>query len=338
MQTKPHSLTNVSAALALALIAPAGAIEAPADDAPPPPAAEAPIEHEAPAAEAGQQEPEAKQPKPEAKAAIAYLGVVSAQVPAMLAEHLGLKPGEGVLVQAVMPESPAAKAGVAVHDVITSVGKEAVGTSMDLTREVGARKPGETIHLNVIHKGKTAELDVTLGTRPNEMARINPKALEQLNLDGVPDELADRVRGMIEGNLGGIDMQFGGDAGLAAPPQMEDAMREMKKRMEDAMQGLKLPEPGNGPDINVQQNAAIRLLDEQGSIELKSNNGGKEVTIRDKDNKITWTGPWDTEQDKAAAPEDVRKRVERMNIDQNFQGNGLRLQLRGGIHDPIDPE
>jgi hypothetical protein len=67
-------------------------------------------------------------------------------------------------------------------------------------------------------------------------------------------------------------------------------------------------------------------MDDQGSIELKSNEGGKEITVRDKDQNITWTGPWDTDQDKAAAPDDVRKRVERLDFDSG--ANGLRLRLR----------
>jgi hypothetical protein len=70
-------------------------------------------------------------------------------------------------------------------------------------------------------------------------------------------------------------------------------------------------------------------MDEQGSIELKSTDGSKEVTIRDKENNITWTGPWDTEQDRAAAPDDVRQRVERLNLDTRIQGNGIHL--RGGF-------
>ena len=120
---------------------------------------------------------------------------------------------------------------------------------------------------------------------------------------------------------------------LEIAPKLEAEMHEMKQRMEKAMQGLNglnvPPAAPGGPRIEVQQGATIRLMDEQGSIELKSNDGGKEVTIRDKDNKISWNGPWDTDQDKAAAPEDVRQRMERLNLDSKFQGNGLRLQLGG---------
>ena len=59
---------------------------------------------------------------------------------------------------------------------------------------------------------------------------------------------------------------------------------------------------------------------------MKSNDDSKEVTIRDKQDNVVWNGPWDTAQDKQAAPEDVRKRVDGLNIDDTFKGAGLRLK------------
>ena len=292
---KTPSFPDLTAALTAMLLAPAWAIEAPADNAPPPPAA-------------------ATTPR---KA-----------VAGMLAEHLKLPAGEGIVVQALMPDGPAAKAGVAVHDIITHVADQAVGSGADLTRQVAAHQPGATIHLKVIHKGQAAGLDVTLGTRPDSVSVLEPGPLDQLNLDGIPKELADRVRDAIQGNLGGMDLNADPNAAADAP-ELQEAMREMKKRMQNAMEGLKAPDAAGQPKIEVQQGAAIRLMDEQGSIEMKSNEGGKEVTIRDKANKVTWSGAWDTEQDKAAAPEDVRQRVERLHIDSKYQGNGLRLRFPG---------
>ena len=52
--------------------------------------------------------------------------------------------------------------------------------------------------------------DVTLGVRPQEPAGLEARPLDHLNLDGMPEELANRVRDMIQGNLGGLEMQFGG--------------------------------------------------------------------------------------------------------------------------------
>jgi hypothetical protein len=297
-------------------VMPVFAIEAPPDDAPPPvevaPQSTTP---EAPPAAEG----------PVEKAGVGYLGVVSTTVPEVLAEHLGLKAGQGIVVSAVMPDGPASKAGLAVHDVITRVAGDPVGSPGELTVRINSRKPGEKIRLDVIHQGKAAERDVMLGERPEHLAGPAPGPLDELNLEGVPKDLADRVRRMIEGNLGELKLDF--DHGLnQAAPQIEDAMRQMRERMGKAVEGLKIPDVPQQGGIGIQQGATFRLMDDQGSIELKSNEGGKEITVRDKDQNITWTGPWDTEQDKAAAPEDVRLRVERLDIDSG--ANGLRLRLR----------
>lgn len=310
-------------------IMPAFAIEAPADEAPPPP-----VPEKTPAKDS-ETDSAVAPAKPAPQAAVAFLGVVSAEVPAMLAAHLDLKSGEGIVVQALMPDGPAASAGLAVHDVITHMAGNPVGSSVDLTQKVAACKPGEKLHLSLIHQGKPVEIDVTLGTRPAGVAAIDPRPLDQLNLDGIPKNLADRVRGMIEGNLGGIEFELGKDGMEGAPePRMKDALREMKNRMKKAMEELKDPQVLGIPQINIQQGATIRLMDEQGSIELRSNDGSKEVTLRDKDNALTWSGPWDTEQDKAAAPQDVRQRIDRLHLDSTFQGNGLRLH--GGFNLPND--
>lgn len=320
MNKKHQPFFILTAGIAATMIPAAVAIEAPADDAPPPP-----IVEQGPAAE-----PAAPQAaKPEAMAESAYLGVVTAELPELLAEHLGLQPGAGIVVQAVMPEGPAAKAGIEARDIITRFADQPVASPEDLSAKVKERKPGEKLRVDLIHQGKASTAEVTLGSRPADIAGINPGQLDQLNLHGIPKELADRVRGVIEGNLGGMELQLDGGQGFEAPPQMEDAMRQMKERMEKAMQGLNAPELKVDGNIDAHQGATIRLMDEQGSIELKSSDGSKEVTIRDKQNNITWTGPWDTEQDKAAAPDDVRKRVERLNLDTKFEGNGLRLKLPG---------
>jgi hypothetical protein len=222
---------------------------------------------------------------------------------------------------------------VAVHDVITRLGGEPVGSSEELTHRVSSRRPGDAVKLDVIHQGKPAEIEVVLGTRPAQLAIPQPQALDQLNLDGIPPDLADRVRRMIEGNLGELKLDFEHGVREAAP-QVEDAMREMRDRIEKAMRGIQMPEmpqdlqmpeiPQGG--IRIHQGATLRMMDDQGSVEVKTNEDGKEVTVRDKDNHITWTGPWDTEQDKAAAPDDIRLRVERLNIDD--AGNGLRFNFR----------
>ncbi len=316
---KTHLFNFVAAGLA-ALAMPTFALEAPADDAPPAIVAE----------QMDTKLPEIKlqaeaMPAPEVQ--MAFLGVVSGDVPEILGDHLDLKPGEGVLVRSLVPGGPADKGGIAANDVILRVAGQEVGSPEAISNQIATHQPGDTISIDLVHKGKPTKLDVTLGIKPAAIAASEPQQLDPRNLDGLPKELADRIRRAIEGNLGGMDLKLG-DNGLQLAPQMEDALRDLKKRMEDAMgKGLPQPEVGNDQP-QIQGRATVRMKDQQGSVEVKSKDGGKEVTIRDQQENVTWSGPWDTAQDRAAAPDDVRQRVQSLNLDNNFNGNGLRLQMQ----------
>lgn len=292
----------ITTATAAFMISTSFAIEAPADDAPPPVVAgraanDAPKPVEA-----------AESIAPVKKDEVAFLGVLGAPVPDMLAGHLGLKDGVGVAVQVVAPDGPAAKAGIAVNDIIIRVGDKTVGSHEELSQIVTGKKPGDTLHFEMIHKGKKSGLDITLGTRPDGIENLQPNPLvEELPLDGVPKEMADRIRGAIRGNIGGIELHLGDLDPQAIAPKNIAEMREQLRKMRD-LKGL-----GAMPDV--QSSSRTRIVDGEGSVEMKSTNGGKEVTVRDKNNAVTWSGPWDTDQDKAAAPENVRERINRLNMD-----------------------
>lgn len=304
--------------MSTSILATSLAIEAPADDAPPPPAAKGEAGDKLPVIELKPNEaPAIQQNAP-------FLGVVSAAVPQMLAEHLDLKSGEGVIIRSLVPNGPAANAGMAVNDVIIRVEGDAVGSPQELSEKIAAHPVGHVITLDLIHRGKPTTVKVTLGTRPAGVAGFDPLPQGPLNLDGIPQDLADRIREAIEGNLGKLDLL--GENGPQMPPNMEEALRGLKQRMEGAMgQGFLAPEGAAAG--NVQGEATVRLKDHDGSIEVKSKDGGKEVTVRDREDNIRWSGPWDTDQDKAAAPADVRSRVESLNLDPNFKGGGLRFQM-----------
>jgi len=308
------------ACLAASLVTPASALEAPADNAPPPPVTKR-----------AALPPEIKlQPEADATPApagqTAFLGIVSNEVPEMLADHLGLKPGEGVIVRSLVPEGPAAKAGLTENDVILKFGSNPVGSPKDITDEVTSHKPGDSVSVDLIHRGKSTKLDIALGAKPQGFAAADPSLLDAGQLEGIPKDLAERIKKALAGNLGGLDLQFG--AGNAqAGPQIEEAMRELRLRMQGAMGQALLPPADAAPKVQVQGGATIRMRDAQGSVEIKSNDGSKEVTIRDQQDNVVWNGPWDTAQDKQAAPPDVRKRVESLNIDHSFKGAGLRLQM-----------
>jgi serine protease Do len=271
------------------------ALEGPPDLAPPPPAVDIP------AAPTARQAPLKFTPLAEPKKlplapATAFLGVVTSDIPEILAEHLRLQNGIGIVVRSQLPEGPAAKAGLAVNDVITRMAGQAITSPQDLSQLVASKQPGERVALEFIHRGETTSLEIVLGTRPETTAAVEPPSVEQLNLDALPKELADRVRGAIQGNLGKLDSSLE-DEKLMIPPAMEEALQALQQRLQ------------------LHTGTTLRMKDDHGSVELKTDNGHKQITLRDPQNQIVFSGPWNTEADKAAASVEARQRIADLQID-----------------------
>ena len=326
---KPKFLSILLAGVSTVLISPAFAIEAPEDNAPPPQAID----------KQGKALPEIKlptAPKPTASAPVSFLGIVSGQLPEILVDHLNLKPGEGVVVRSVVPDGPAAKSGIAVNDVITHVADQPVCCPRELSERIAAHQPGESLALEVVHKGKPAPVNVTLGSKAAETTLAEPQSLDPLHLDGLPQELADRIRGALEGNIGGLNLPFGGDDAPLAP-RIEEAMRELKKRMQGALGGgIFSPDAARSGKLQIQGDATVRIRDSQGSVEAHSIDGSQKVTVRDSQDKVIWSGPWNSDGDKSLAPADVRQRLESLNLSSNGMGQGMSFRMNS-LDQPATP-
>jgi putative serine protease PepD len=86
---------------------------------------------------------------------------------AFLGVQIGDTNGEGVLVQGVTRGGPAAKAGLQVGDVVTSVNGKPTATVDDLTSVVSELKPGTTVALGVVtQRGAHKTLHLRLGEFP----------------------------------------------------------------------------------------------------------------------------------------------------------------------------
>lgn len=310
---KPIHSTLASALPLLVLSGNAFGIDAPADNAPPPPAA---IE-------------QAQQPI-EKKDDTAFLGVISQPVPEILREHLGLEENEGVMIQTVIPDGPAAKAGIAANDVITSIDGKAITSPQDLSAAIAKHKSGEKIDAAIVHHGKPKQLNIELGERPEHIPMIGggPNLLQDgdaLGDLGLPDDFADRIQRMLEEGGAGFELPpLDGGAEMRIPD-----LRQLRLQMRQALgDELEIQPENQNHRFQAFQGATIRMKDGDGSVEIKDVNGSKEVTVTDNDGQTIWSGPWDTDQDKAAAPENVRERIDRLNIDHMKGGLNLRFDSK----------
>jgi 2-alkenal reductase len=74
----------------------------------------------------------------------------------------------GQFVDEVLPDTPAAAAGVQADDLIVAIDGERLDGNTGLIEILSAREPGETVTLTIERDGDEQELDVTLGERPAE--------------------------------------------------------------------------------------------------------------------------------------------------------------------------
>ena len=97
-----------------------------------------------------------------------YLGVTPVNLEPRFAMELGIRETEGALIVQVEKGSPAAKAGVKPYDVITEFNSKKITGAMDLFRAVADSPSGEPAKVKAIREGKSINLSVTVGERPDQ--------------------------------------------------------------------------------------------------------------------------------------------------------------------------
>jgi serine protease Do len=99
-----------------------------------------------------------------------YLGVTIQEVTPELAQALGLKSAQGVLISDVLPEGPSHKAGLMRGDVVLRINDQVMSSTGQLRNVVAAAGVGKTIAVEIWRRGETRRVSVTLGAVPEERA------------------------------------------------------------------------------------------------------------------------------------------------------------------------
>jgi serine protease Do len=97
-----------------------------------------------------------------------YIGIGISDVTPDEARFFDLNKASGAVVTQVEPDTPGAKAGLKVGDVITELNGKPVNDAGELQVLVGQNQPGTTLHLTAQRNGKPVNLAVTLGTFGNK--------------------------------------------------------------------------------------------------------------------------------------------------------------------------
>ncbi len=103
-----------------------------------------------------------------------WIGIKIQAVTEDIAQGLGAREAGGALVVEPQPDSPAAQAGLASGDIITSLNGAPVKDDRVLMKTVAELPPGTPVALGILRKGQELTVTLTLGALPRQRSEAPP--------------------------------------------------------------------------------------------------------------------------------------------------------------------
>jgi len=100
------------------------------------------------------------------------IGVYPTNLTPVLAQGLGLSRDSGVLIEDVVPDSAAEKAGLKIDDIVLSADGRPIRDTKQFALIMFRKRPGETVHLSVLNGTATRETDVVVMQSPRDTSSL----------------------------------------------------------------------------------------------------------------------------------------------------------------------
>ena len=321
MKTKLHTLTAIAAALGTTL---ATAQDERKPEPPPPIRDRQPEAQRRPDGE----RPVARFERPARPAAL--LGVATSPVAPALAAQLGLPEGFGLVVDEVMPDSPAGKAGVQRFDVLLRFNDQQLTDAGQLAALVRAQGRDADVTLTLLRKGQEQKLNMRLAERPTpeRVPAPGPSGETRQRNERVPDALSERARRMqeqardFEKRLREYQERLknwrgGPGEEIPKPPEFHPAPEPESPRREG---GRGEPAQERRVESRSTANAKVVMKDDSGEIEITATDGRRHLIAKNAKGEVVFDGPIDTREQISALPEDIRKKVESVEVRTKVDG------------------
>src|SRR5437867_9051177 len=249
------------------------------------------------------------------KVPVTFTRVDTSEVPSVLCDQLGLPKGFGLVVDYVVPDGPAAAAGVQQNDVIKMLNDQILTDPGQLAKLVRSYSEGTNVTLTLLRKGQEQKVTVKLTKKEVPRRRAFMDQMRHMNHDWnfdfgdmgdlkeqmseLKEQLGDEQRGMIH------------DAVVRARDEAQRAADEVRRNV----QRIRTVTRNNGGlqrttiDLN---KAQIVLSDDKGELRIENKEGKKFLTAKDPQGRLLFSGPVDTKEDLDKMPGEVRQRYEKL--------------------------
>lgn len=252
-----------------------------------------------------------------------YLGVITTPVPPSLGEHLELPVGFGVQIQEVVPDSPAAKAGLKANDILTKFADQRLIGPEHLSLLVRGQKAEDKVELTIIRKGAEEKLGVTLSATDEQLGGFGPMHGETRWMGAHDPEMMRHWQESMQRHQDAIrdNMEHHQDAMRRDMEHRQDGMRDrMDQKSQDGRDEIKGPEPsrdsrpdaapqpprpdnipqppktegargdnppgGRPPAISVRPGFPVNIFGTEGVIKIDNEQGEMTITHRQGEHRI----------------------------------------------------
>ena len=276
------------------------------------------------------------------KVAITFLGVETSEIPSVVAEQLGLAKGFGLVVDYVVPDGPAAAAGLQQNDILKMLNDQILTEPDQLAKLIRSYAEGTNVSLTVLRKGAETKLNAKLGKREVRQRRQNrqwrnrknfgfnlgPEFEKQMETLGdklgsmdfskidrtaLTDQLREQAQeaqrqareGAREARRGALEAQRGA----------REAAREAARAAREAAREFRVTRRENGALKTTRidmDRAQIVYHDDQGELKLENVSGKKVLTAKDPQGRLVFSGPVETKEELEKMPPEVRARFEKL--------------------------
>ena len=259
------------------------------------------------------------------KVPVTFLGVESSPVPPVLCEQMNLPKGFGLVVDYVVPDSPAATAGIQQNDILKMLNDQILMEPNQLRKLLQSFADGTTVTLTVLRKGQEQKITVKLAKKdvPKRHAFMpghegngdfdfdfNFDDMGHVDMGDLKERLQDMKERMKEQVAERKDMIR--ETVMKAQEAAQRA-REVARNVADHQIQVRNSVDGRQTTTRIDVGKAqIVFSDDKGELRIETLDGKKVLTAKDPKGLLLFSGPVETQEEINKLPAEVRKRFEQL--------------------------
>jgi serine protease Do len=281
------------------------------------------------------------------KVPVTFLGVETSSVPRVVSEQLGLPKGFGLVVDYVVPDGPAAAAGVQQNDIIKMLNDQILMEPDQLSKLIRSYQDGTNVTLTILRKNAETKLTVKLGKKE---VRQRDHDYGMFNMEDMNEKMQAMNEKMKDFKFDFNAPDFGPDiretvmnaqreAARASTEARTQAREEAQRAREQAQrareQAQRVREEAQRTREEARRSAGemrlfsrdkgamksttidlgkatIVFTDDKGEMKIETVDGKKILTAKDPQGRLLFSGPVDSKEDLDKVPTEVRQRYDKL--------------------------